>query len=136
MKKAIITLTMTMLAVVAFGQLPKAVTRIVNANTVTADTTYLLLTADYDYAWHVEVTWTGNNGTTTTVVPVTRTTSTGTWVTYAGMTAQALSGTTSSVPIKFEDVYGVKDMYLGLKVSVQSGKTVTLTVRIVPTIKK
>ena len=124
MKKIALVLIFAFVGFFSNAQMPIVKQYVVN-DTLTADTTYWIWTST-NYAWRLYIEYAINDGTTTTVIPVTKITSTATEQNYPGITAQTVSG--ASGTMSFSDPAGHVDRYLGLKVDVQSGKTVKMNV--------
>jgi hypothetical protein len=99
--------------------------RQLTADTITSDKTYWIETSN-NYSWRLYVEWSGNDGTLTTMIPVTKTSSTGSSSNYPGISAYTITGATGYQ--SFSDPDGQTDSYLGLYVDVQSGKTVILKI--------
>lgn len=99
--------------------------QLVTSDTITTDTTYWIKTSD-NYAWRLYVEFTGNDGTTSTMIPVTKTNATGTQLTYPGISAYTFTGATGAMA--FSDPAGQVDNYIGLYVDLQAGKTVVMNV--------
>ena len=124
MKKIALVLIFAFVGFFSNAQMPIVKQYVVN-DTLTSDTTYWIWTST-NYAWRLYVEYSINNGTTTTVIPVTKTTSTATAQEYPGIAEQTLSGTSGT--LAFSDPEGHVDQYLGPYVDVQSGKTVKMNV--------
>ena len=76
MKKIALVLIFAFVGFFSNAQMPIVKQYVVN-DTLTSDTTYWIWTST-NYAWRLYVEYSINNGTTTTVIPVTKTTSTAT----------------------------------------------------------
>jgi len=126
MKKTFLIAILITCSIFALAQGASVLSKqLVTSNTITSDTTYWIKTSN-NYAWRLYVEWTGNDGTTSTMVPVTKTTATGHQSIYPGISAYTITGATGWQP--FSDPLGQVDNYLGLYVDLQAGKTITLNV--------
>jgi hypothetical protein len=124
MKKLIVILFFLLCGSLAAQEVRTVITN----DVVTADK-YYWIKCDQNYAWRMFVTWTGNTGTTSSVVPVTKTLAADSVSAYVGMTADTLA--TPSGFTSFVDKSGQLDRYLGLYANMQGSTSSTITIYLI-----
>lgn len=130
MKKIVIIFALIAL----MGGAQAQTTNPINLNVVTsavigANDTVFYFKCTNAYTWTLHVTWASNNGTTSTITPVSSydaPAAAASWQIYPGFSATTVSGTTGIQD--FEDFF-VAPNYIGIRVSKQSGKTLTITIK-------